>query len=77
MAQIGVQALLKIIMDFVFIGIAFWALRGVRTEKWLKKNYIAQGQIMYFFLAIVIGYTVSNFVYDFLLASKNLIFLFQ
>lgn len=77
MTQIAIQSLIKIIMDMIFIGITFMALRGVRTEKWLRKNYVGHGQILYIFASIAIGYTVSNFIYDLVLSSRNLIFLFQ
>lgn len=77
MGQIGIQALIKIVMDFFFIFISFQAIKSVRTEKWLNKAYIAEGRILYLFFAIAIGYNVSNFVYDLIISSQNLIFLLK
>ncbi len=76
MGEIGVQAALKIMTDFIFIFVTFWAIRGVRTEKWLKKHYVPHGQVLYIFLSIAIGYNVSNFVYGLIISSQNLVFLF-
>lgn len=76
MNTIAIQGLVKIMLDLIFIYLTFTALRGVRTEQWLKKGYIHHGQILLIFLSITIGYNVSNFFYDFIISSQNLIFLF-
>lgn len=77
MNQIAIQAIIKIILDFLCIFLTFWAIRGVRTEVWLKKNHTTQGQILYIFVSIALGYNVSNFIFGLITSSRNLIFLFE
>ncbi|KRN57338.1 hypothetical protein IV74_GL000320 [Carnobacterium divergens DSM 20623] len=75
MNLLGVQAIIGIATNIFFIMVSFWALKGLRIESWIKKNHVAQARILYVFFSITIGYTVSNFVLEFLNLSKNLIFL--
>lgn len=75
MNLLGVQAIIGIATNIFFIMIFFWALKGLRIESWIKKNHVVQARILYVFFSITIGYTVSNFVLEFLNLSKNLIFL--
>jgi uncharacterized integral membrane protein (TIGR02327 family) len=74
---IGQQAILGIFSHVFFIGVAFFALRAVMLEKFLKKNHVLQVQILYIFLSIVIGSSVSNFFLTISGWSKQLPFLFQ
>ncbi|MER2175925.1 MAG: DUF1146 family protein [Carnobacterium sp.] len=73
---LGVQALITILSHLFFVLLTFWALKGMRIEKLIKKNSIGQARVLYLFISITIGYTVSMFFMDFLLTSQNLIFLF-
>ncbi|WP_407370997.1 DUF1146 family protein [Carnobacterium sp.] len=73
---LGVQALITIVSHLFFVLLTFWALKGIRIEKLIKKNSIGQARVLYLFVSITIGYTVSSFFMDFLLTSQNLIFLF-
>ncbi|ALV21688.1 MAG: DUF1146 family protein [Carnobacterium sp.] len=73
---IGTQAVISLFSHVFFILLAFWGLKGLLIEKWIKKNHIAQARVLYLFLSITIGYTVSSFVLEFILQSRNLIFLF-
>lgn len=70
------QALVTVVSHLFFVLLTFWALKGIRIEKLLKKNNIGQARVLYLFVSITIGYTVSTFFMDFLLTSQNLIFLF-
>jgi len=73
---LGVQSLIAIISHLFFILLTFWALKGVRIENMMKKNNIGQARVLYLFVSIAIGYTVSTFFIEFILYSQNLIFLF-
>ncbi|GEL67516.1 DUF1146 family protein [Marinilactibacillus psychrotolerans] len=76
MTFIGIQSLITIISHITFILITFWALQGLRTDSLIKKYHIQQAKILYIFLSIAIGYTVSSFFIDFILSSQNLVQLF-
>lgn len=65
-------ALLEIISHMVFIFLSFWALKAVRIETWIRKNHVSEARMLYFFLAIALGYTVSSFFLDFVNVSRNL-----
>jgi len=71
------QAVLGIFSHVFFIGVAFYALRAVMLEKFLKKNHVLQVQILYIFLSIVIGTSVSNFFLTISNWSNQLPYLFQ
>lgn len=76
MNVIGIQSLFQLISHMFFIFMTFWAMQGLRTDQWLKKHHVSQGKFLYLFAAIAIGYTVSSFFLDFILASQNLFYLF-
>ncbi len=73
---LGMQSLVTIVSYMFFILLSFWALKGIRIEKFIKKNNIGQARVLYLFIAITVGYTVSTFFIDLILNSQNLIFLF-
>lgn len=74
---IAQQAVLGIISHLFFIGVSFYALRAVMLDKFLKSNHVFQVQILYIFLSIVIGTTVSNFFLTISSWSNQLPYLFQ
>ena len=76
MNYIGTQALISLISHMAFTLITFWALKGLMIEKWIKKNHVKQARLLYLFLSIAIGYLVSSFMIEFIVLSKNLLFLF-
>ena len=59
--MLGFQPLLAIISHIFFIGVAFYALQAIMPEKVIKKNRVFQAQILFIFLSIMIGTSVSNF----------------
>lgn len=73
---LGIQSLITIVSHLFFILLTFWALKGIRIDKIIKKNNIKQARVIYLFVSITIGYTVSTFFINFILSSQNLIFLF-
>lgn len=74
---IAQQAVLGIISHLFFIAVSFYALRAVMLDKFLKANHVFQVQILYIFLSIVIGTTVSNFFLTLSSWSNQLPYLFQ
>lgn len=73
---IGIQALISLISHIIFTLLTFWGLKGLMIEKWIKKNHVSQARLLYLFLSIAIGYLVSSFFIEFILMSRNLVFLF-
>lgn len=76
MAYFGAEALINLISHIFFICITFWSLQALRTDQIIKKYHIPQARLLYVFLSIAIGYTVSSFFLEFILSSRNLIYLF-
>ncbi len=68
----GVMVLLS---HMLFILISFWSLKAIRIEKWIKKGHIREARVLYLFLSIAIGYTVSTFLLAFVMASRNISYL--
>jgi uncharacterized integral membrane protein (TIGR02327 family) len=73
---VGQQALISVFSHIFFTGVAFYALRAVMIEKWIRQNHVLQAQILYIFLSIAIGTTVSNFFLNISLWSRQLPYLF-
>jgi len=73
---IGQQALISIISHIFFTGVSFYALRAVMFDKWIAKHHVLQAQILYIFLSIVIGTSVSNFFLEISAWSRQLPYLF-
>ncbi|WP_033540899.1 DUF1146 family protein [Planococcus sp. CAU13] len=74
--MIGQQALLSIFSHIFFTGVSFYALRAVMFETWIHKHHVLQAQILYIFLSIVIGSTVSTFFLNISSWSRQLPYLF-
>ena len=43
---LGVQALITIVSHLFFVLLTFWALKGIRIEKLIKKNNIGQARVL-------------------------------
>ncbi|WP_423786436.1 DUF1146 family protein [Heyndrickxia oleronia] len=68
----GQQALTNIISHLFFICLTFWALGALNFEKLLKPNRVLQARLLYIFITIAIGSSISNFFLDYLLWSRQL-----
>ncbi|MDN7241778.1 DUF1146 family protein [Planococcus sp. N028] len=73
---VGQQALISIFSHIFFTGVAFYALRALMIEKWIRKQHVLQAQILYIFLSIAIGTAVSTFFLNISLWSRQLPYLF-
>lgn len=74
--MIGTQAVVSIFSHIFFTGVAFYALRAVMFDKWIRKQHVLQAQILYIFLSIAIGTTVSTFFLNISAWSRQLQYLF-
>lgn len=73
----GIQAAATLLTHLFFVLLTFWALQAVRVEKIIRKYHISQARVLYLLISIAIGYQVSSFFIEFIIASQNLIFLFD
>ena len=46
--------------------LSFWALSALRFERCLKANHVRQAQVLYWLLAMALGYLASGFILSFL-----------
>jgi len=75
--DLGQQALISIISHLIFIGFTFWALQALHLDKLLSAGRVFQARILYIFLTIAIGSTISNFFLDYLHWSRQLQYFFK
>jgi len=75
MRGLGIQALLNLVSQFLFIWIAFWALQPLRLDRKMNAQASQQARALIVLLAVAIGYTVSQFFWSFFDAVRNLIYL--
>ncbi|WP_223896916.1 DUF1146 family protein [Lactobacillus huangpiensis] len=61
MFQLGVHALISIIIYLITIGLSFQIMKSVRIEKIIRKNRIFEAQLLLIFAAIALGFLVGNF----------------
>lgn len=61
LSNVGVFSILSIVANLVFIALAWWALQSLNFEKFIRKNRVTQGRLLYILLAIAIGSIVANF----------------
>lgn len=71
------QALIAILANIFFIGISFYALQALITDKIIKKHRVFQAQLFYILTSIVIGSIVANFFLNLTSWSNQLPFLFE
>ena len=61
MFQLGVHALISIVIYLITIGLSFQIMKSVRMEKIIRKNRIFEAQLLLIFAAIALGFLVGNF----------------
>ncbi|WP_294762033.1 DUF1146 family protein [uncultured Lactobacillus sp.] len=61
MFQLGVHALISIVIYLITIGLSFQIMKTVRIEKIIRKNRIFEAQLLLIFAAIALGFLVGNF----------------
>ena len=61
MFQLGVHALIGIIIYLITIGLSFQIMKSVRIEKIIRTNKVFEAQLLLIFAAIALGFLVGNF----------------
>ncbi|MBB6453976.1 putative integral membrane protein (TIGR02327 family) [Salirhabdus euzebyi] len=74
--SLGVDALTGMISHVFFIIITWRVLQGVRIEPIIKKGQLFEARVLFVFVTIMIGTSVSRFFLEFLNWSQDLIYLF-
>ena len=77
LAQAGQQALMSILAYIIFIGMALYALQGLRIEQLFKKGKTFQIQLFYILMSIVIGSIAADFFINFLNWSQTIPYIFN
>ena len=75
--EAGQQAIVNVLAYIIFIGIALYALQGLRIEQLFKKGKTFQIQLLYILMSITIGSAVANFFLNFLQWSKTIPYIFN
>ncbi|MFD1393896.1 DUF1146 family protein [Lacticaseibacillus jixianensis] len=75
MTDLGITGAVTLVSHFVFIMITFRLLFALRFDKLLKPNHVRDSQLLMIFLAIAIGYNVSEFFLSLLTAAHSLTYL--
>lgn len=60
----------KVIIYFLVAILVIWTLDCININKIFKKNRVLQARIFYLLLALSFIYLITNFIWDFFLASK-------
>ena len=76
MFQLGVHAIIRIIIYLIAIGLAFQAMKAVQLDKIVRKGRVFETQLLYLFGAIALGFLIGNFVITFIDTSMQLSNLF-
>lgn len=61
---------LKIYFYVFFVMLSAYTLTGVNFDKWMKKNKIWEARILVIILSLIIGYLLTNFIFDFFSLTK-------
>ena len=76
MFQLGVHAIISIIIYLIAVGVSFQAMKAVQLDKIIRRVRIFETQLLYLFGAIALGFLVGNFVITFIDTSMQLSNLF-
>lgn len=60
----------KVIIYILVSILVIWTLDSININKIFKKNKILQARVFYLLLALSFIYLITNFIWDFFLASK-------
>lgn len=74
--EAGQQAIINVLAYIIFIGMALYALQGLRIEQLFKKGKTFQIQLFYIFTSIAIGSAVADFFLNFLNWSQTIPYIF-
>ncbi len=60
----------KIVLYLLILPLSIWAISSLNIEHLFKKNHINQIKLFYVFLSLIMGYLVTNFIWDFIQITK-------
>ncbi len=61
MFQLGVHALISIVIYLITIGLSFQIMKSIQVEKIIRRNKVFEAQLFLIFAAIALGFLVGNF----------------
>lgn len=76
MIQLGIHAIISIIIYLICIGLSFQVVKNMQLEKLMRKGHVFETQLLFIFVAIGMGYLVASFVINFIDVSLQLSNLF-
>ncbi|MGQ5709196.1 DUF1146 family protein [Lactobacillus sp. PSON] len=62
MVQLGIHAVISIMVYLITIGLSFQAMKALRIEKFVRKGHTFEAQILILFIAIGLGFLVGQFI---------------
>lgn len=77
MTDLGLNALMSILISLACIAVSWWALQAFRFDVFLAKPGSPQAKMLHILLSIFIGHGVAKFLMEYLGASLLLPSLFQ
>ncbi|HET7615862.1 MAG TPA: DUF1146 family protein [Bacillales bacterium] len=76
LTQLGVQAILYLVIHLVFLAVTWWALQSFRFDVFMKNPDSPRAKVLLILLTIAIGSLAGNFFYNYLFQSLRLPYLF-
>ncbi|TDL95392.1 DUF1146 family protein [Macrococcus carouselicus] len=73
--DIGIYAIIHILLHVVCTCISFWALKSLRTDQWFKANQIKQIQVLLILLSFALGKLMSDFIMDIVYFSQQMVWI--
>ncbi|MCH4170968.1 MAG: DUF1146 family protein [Lactobacillus sp.] len=73
----GLQALYTVLSHMFFIVLTFWGIRALRFDQIIKREHVPQAQLILAFVAIAIGYNVSQFFLNLVDQAHSFIYIFS
>lgn len=61
MIQMGMHAVISIIVYLICIALSFQAVKRLKIDKFVRQGRVFEEQILLLFIAIALGYIVGNF----------------
>lgn len=72
MIQLGIHAVISLVIYLICIAFAFQAVKAIRIDKIIDASHVFQAQILLLFLAIALGFVVGQFIIALIDASLQL-----
>jgi conserved hypothetical integral membrane protein len=64
--NMGLNALVNIVLSLACIGLAWWVLQAVKWDLFLRRPDSPQARLLIVFLALLVGSSVAAFLSDYL-----------